>query len=325
MISVIMSLGALLVAAPFVSAAPTPAPTAAAVANGSAGQGLEISPPVAELSAKPGETVTVNIRVRNVTKGELIAKGRADDFSAGSNEDGEPKLLLEETGATRYSLKYWVQSVPDLRLAPQELKTNVIKIVVPANAEPGGHFGVVRFTAVPPNLEGTGVALSASVGALILLKVSGDITEKLTLAEFSASRPGGKSGQFFEYGPIDFLVRLRNEGSVHEKVKGTIDVKSWTGKRVATVVVNERGGNVLPDSIRRYEQNLPKKQLFGYYTANLALDYSTDKKLSGSLGFWVIPWKLIGLALIGLIVLFFLLKLGIKRYNAHIIAQARRR
>lgn len=319
---------------PFAVSAVTAPGAVPASGQGSAGQGLEISPPVLELSADPGQTVTANIRVRNVTQGQLIAKGKADDFGAGSDESGQPKLLLDETGATRFSLKYWVQSVPDLSLAPQELKTNVIKIVVPKNAEPGGHFGVVRFTAVPPDLAGTGVALSASVGALVLLKVSGAITEKVDLAEFSTSQTtAGKPGQpptikktgFFEHGPVDFLVRVKNEGSVHEKVQGFITVTSWTGKKTASIAVNEKGGNVLPDSIRRFQQSLNEKRLFGHYTAKLALNYSSGKVLKGSLGFWVIPWKLILLALVGILIVGYLLKVGLKKYNEHIIAQARRR
>ena len=301
-----------------------PAPTPAGTATGSPGQGLEISPPVIELSANPGQTVTANIRLRNVTKGELITKGRADDFGAGTDESGQPKLLLDETGATRYSLKFWVQNVPDLRLAPQELKTNVIKIVVPANAEPGGHFGVVRFTAIPPDLDGSGVALSASIGTLILLKVSGEVVSKASLAEFSAMQKGKKSS-FFEHGSVDFVARVRNEGSVHEKVKGSIEVKDWLGKKVATIPVNEKGGNVLPDSVRKFEQSWSEKRLFGHYTAKMALTYSSGKTLNGSLGFWVIPWKLFLLVLLGLVVVGYMLKIGIRRYNEHIIAMARRR
>lgn len=308
--------------------AATPAPPSGSSAA-SPGQGLEISPPVIELSADPGQTVTTQIRVRNVAQGELIAKGRADDFGAGSSEDGKPRLLLEETGETRYSLKHWVQNVPDLRLAPQELKTASIAIKVPANAEPGGHFGVIRFTAVPPNLEGTGVALSASVGTLVLLKVSGPVVDKVTVAEFAAGQKNKadiKAGKFFEHGPIDFLVRLKNEGTVHEKVQGTIEVTDTFGGKVGSVKVNDRGGNVLPDSVRRFEQTLDKKALFGRYTAKLNLSYLGGKeKLTGQITFWVIPWKLIGLSLIGLLVLAWLLRLGIQRYNAYIIAQARRR
>ena len=307
-----------------VAVAATPAPSPSGAATASPGQGLEISPPVIELSADPGQTVTTTIRVRNVANGDLIAKGRADDFGAGDDESGQPKLLLDETGATRYSLKYWVSNVPDLRLAAGELKSTTITIKVPANAEPGGHFGVVRFTAVPPDLAGTGVALSASVGTLVLLRVSGAITDKVSLAEFSAGQNDQKHS-FFEHGPVDFIVRVKNEGSVHEKVQGTIAVTGMFGQKMGNVAVNDKGGNVLPGSIRKFQQTLGTKALFGYYTAQLNLTYLDGKnKLTGKLGFWVIPWKLILLALVGLAVLGWLLRLGIKRYNAHIIAQARR-
>jgi hypothetical protein len=318
---VIGALAASAMAAPFALAAPS---------AGSPGQGLEISPPVIELSANPGQTVTTKIRVRNVTKGVLIAKGKADDFGAGTDESGQPKLLLDETGATRYSLKYWVGGVPDLSLAPQELKTTTVTITVPQNAEPGGHFGVVRFTAVPPELEGTGVALSASVGSLILLKVSGAVTEKASVAEFATGTPGSANvafvkHSFFEHGPVGFLVRVKNEGSVHEKVQGTISIKNALGGKAQTVNVNEKGGNVLPSSIRRFEQSLSQKQLFGLYTAKLSLSYAGGQKLESSVKFWVIPWKLILLVLVGLVVLAYLLKIGLRRYNEHIIAKARRR
>jgi hypothetical protein len=313
------AIGAAAVAAPFALAANTATPS-----GGSPGQGLEISPPVIELSADPGQTVTTKIRVRNVTQGILIAKGKADDFGAGTDESGQPKLLLDETGATRYSLKYWVSGVPDITLAPQELKTTTVTITVPKNAEPGGHFGVIRFTAVPPNLEGTGVALSASVGSLILLKVSGNIVDKLSLAEFDTNEKGLKKS-FFEHGPVGFLVRVKNEGSVHEKAQGSIDVTDTFGKKVASVAVNPKGGNVLPDSIRRFEQSLDKKQLFGFYTAKLSMTYAGSQKLTSKLTFWVIPWKLILLVILGLVVLWYLAKIGLRRYNEKIIAQARRR
>jgi len=305
--------------APTLAWASTPTPPV-----GSPGQGLEISPPVIELEADPGQTVTAAIRVRNVTRGELIAKGKADDFGAGADEEGKPRLLLDETGATRFSLKYWVSGVPDLRLAPQELKSTTVSIAVPANAEPGGHFGVVRFTAVPPELEGTGVALSASVGTLILLKVSGQIKDQLSLTEFGVTRQG-KPGPWFEYGPLDFLVRVKNDGSVHEKPQGSVKITNMFGRQVANLKVNDKGGNVLPDSIRRFELAWSEKRLFGRYTAKLSLTYAGNKKLDSTLTFWVIPWRLIGLVLVGLLVLFFLLRLGLRRYNQHIIEQANNR
>lgn len=303
--------------------AATPAPTPSPGAT-TPGQGLEISPPVVQLTADPGQTITTAIRLRDVTQGELIAKGEVDDFGAGSDEGGQPKLLLNETGTTRFSLKQWVGNVPNLVLAPQQLQTMNITIRVPANAEPGGHYGVIRFTGVPPDLAGTGVALSASVGSLILLRVNGPITDSLSLEEFSTSQEKVKKS-FFEAGPVDFTVRLKNAGTVHEMAAGNITVKDWFGKTAGVITVNPNKGNVLPDSIRRFEQSLPQKKLFGHYTATLSLTYAGNKALTGKMSFWVIPWKLILLALAGLIALFYLLKIAIRRYNEHVIKMARRR
>jgi len=130
---------------------------------------------------------------------------------------------------------------------------------------------------------------------------------------------------FFEHGPVGFLVRLKNSGTVHEQAKGDITVTNWLGKKTQTISVNATGGKILPDSIRRFQEDLGSKQLFGHYTATLALTYAGNKPLNAKLGFWVIPWKLLTLLLIGLIILIWLLKVGLKRYNEHIISQARRR
>jgi hypothetical protein len=131
--------------------------------------------------------------------------------------------------------------------------------------------------------------------------------------------------RWFEYGPIDFLVRLRNTGSVHEKPVGTITVTNAFGKSVGSLNLNPNSGNVLPDSIRRFERTLNTKQLFGAYTATLTLTYGSGQKLTAHTSFWVVPWKLIVLVLIGLVAVFFILRLVIRRYNNYIIAQSRRK
>jgi hypothetical protein len=287
------------------------------------GQGLEISPPVMQLNADPGQTVTIQVRLRDVTQGELIAKGEVDDFGAGKDEDGTPKLLLDETTSTRYSLKQWVGAVPNLVLAPQQLATNTITIHVPKNAEPGGHYGVIRFTGVPPNLAGTGVALSASVGSLILLRVNGAVSDKLSLVEFS-TRQNALKKTFFEAGPVNFVVRLKNAGTVHEKPQGTISVYNMLGKKVGAVAVNGNGGNVLPDSIRKFSSTLGSTKLFGRYTAKLNLTFAGSKKLEGQLAFWVVPWKLILLVMLVLAVLVYIGRIALRKYNERIIARARR-
>ena len=147
------------------------APSVVKAQTPTAGQGLEISPPLVDLKADPGQTINANLRIRNVTNQTLAVSSEVNDFTAGG-EDGQPKLLLEEGEVSPYSVKGWVSTIPEVTLRPGEQKQVVIKMSVPSNASPGGHYGVVRFTGTPPGLEGTGVSLSASIGQLILVNVS---------------------------------------------------------------------------------------------------------------------------------------------------------
>lgn len=287
------------------------------------GQGLEISPPVLELNANPGQVLTANIRIRNVTKTPLVVRGRINDFVAGG-EEGQPKLLLDETDKSSYSLKDWAPSVPSLQLPPGEVRSVAVRLNVPPNASPGGHYGVIRFTGTPPELEDTGVALSASIGTLVLVNVAGNVTESVKFEEFFVSRKGNK-GSFFESGPLVLTERVRNDGNVHVKPTGELKVSNLFGRQVASLKVNDPPRNILPDSVRKFDQVLDKKFLFGRYRATANLTYGQGKTLTASRVFWVIPYKLLLLLLLVLVVLFMVFRSGVKGYNRRIIERSRRR
>ena len=284
------------------------------------GQGLEISPPLVELNTDPGKTVTFEIRLRNITQGTLIAKSDVDDFVA-QGEEGQPKLLTEANAEpSPYSIKGWARAIPEVRLVSQEVKATTITLDVPADASPGGHYGVVRYTAAPPELEGTGVALSASIGSLVLIKVSGDVKESAKFEEFFTTQ-SGKRKSFFEYGPITFVERVKNEGNVHFKPIGTVRITNMFGKEAGVLTINEKGGNVLPASIRKFEQTLNSKWMFGRYNAEANIQYA-GKNISGSLSFWVIPYKLIAVVLGGLIALFLAIRWFLRKYVQRAISKA---
>ena len=290
------------------------------------GQALEIAPPVITLSADPGQTIKTEIRLRNISKGSLIVKGQVNDFVA-AGEDGTPKILLEDQASGPYSIKGWVNTLPEVLMASKQIKTMTATITIPADASPGGHYGVIRFTATAPELQGTGVSLSASLGSLVLIKVNGDTKESMTVQDFSINK-GGKTGTLFESTPLQFVERLKNTGNIHEQPVGQVSVTDMFGKKIAAVNINLPPRNVLPQSIRKFEQPLDSavlgnKMLFGRYTANLSVTYGTNKQvITSSLVFWVIPYTLIGIAIIALIVGFFALRFFIRRYNRHIIKKS---
>jgi hypothetical protein len=306
--------------------AATPAPTQSSTANN--GQALEIAPPLLYLTVNPGQTVKTQILIRDISSGNLIVTGQVNDFVA-DGESGTPKVLLNNNENDPYSLKNWVSALPTLELIPKQIKTLPVTLNIPANASPGGHYGVIRFTATAPSLQGNGVSLSASLGALVLLTVSGKITENLTVQEFSVNH-GGTTGTVFGSGPVNFVERLKNNGNVHVQPTGQVTVTDMFGKKVGAVNVNSPPGNVLPGSIRKFSEPLDSsvignKKLFGRYTAKLNVTYGTSKKaLTASLTFWVIPYRTIAIVIILLVAAFFILRYALRRYNRYILARAQK-
>ncbi|HXY17902.1 MAG TPA: hypothetical protein VEH48_00585, partial [Candidatus Nitrosopolaris sp.] len=142
---------------------------------------------------------------------------------------------------------------------------------------------------------------------------------------------GGKTGSFFQSAPLNFVERLKNNGNVHLQPTGQVTITDMFGRKLATLPVNVPPGNILPASIREFSQALDKsvignKKLFGHYTAKMSVTYGTDKKaLNSSLGFWVIPFKLVAGVIIVLIAGFFAIRYAIRRYNRYILEQANKR
>lgn len=299
------------------------------VAAAESGQAFSISPPLIDIKADPGQTVMAKIKLTNISRDALLIKTQINDFGA-KNEKGDPKIIFDEAQTLAYSLRRWIASPPPFKVASNETKVLEFPIKVPADAEPGGHYAVIRFTGSSPELEQSGVALSASIGSLVLLQVSGNIQEKASIAEFYSATPKFAKSSFFENGPLAFVSRVHNDGNVHLKPSGTVDVFNTFGKKIATVRVNGDPADVknppksvLPQSTRRFETTLDKTWMFGRYEAKLSLGYGQGKNLSSSVYFWVIPYKTIAIITILLTGLFFAGRFGLKKYNAHIIRKAR--
>lgn len=309
----------------------TPAALAASSTAGT-GQALEIAPPLITLSANPGQTIKAQVQLRDITSGPLIVTNQINDFVA-EGEGGTPKILTGDDSSNPFSLKDWITPLPQFTLSPKQIHKLAITITVPQNASPGGHYGVIRFTGLPPDLNGSGVSLSASLGSLILLTVNGKLTHNLSVQEFSTNR-NGKPAKLFESAPVDFVVRMKNTGNVQEEPGTRIIITDLFGKAVAGVNLNIPPHNILPGSIRKFtgtldQKELGVKKLFGLYHATLTAVYGTNTNnkltLTDAVTFWVIPYKLLAIALVLIIGGFFALRFLIKRYNEHIIGKAQKR
>lgn len=288
-----------------------------------AAEGLQISPALVELNTERGKTYTLKLKVLNVTSSDLSYDSTIHDFGA-KDETGSPKILLDDSLPVGASVRNWIGTVQRFSLRRQETRQLDVKIAIPVDAEPGGHYGVIRFAGKDPQLVDTGVGVTASTGLLILIRVDGAIDERLSLASFTAEQ-GNKRHDFFESSPITFVPRLKNEGNVHVKPVGKVEVRDMFGGLAASLSVNEKAANVLPGSIRRFESVLNKDWMIGRYTADLTLGYgTTGQAITNQITFWVIPYKPLLAALAILITLIYILRRLIRVYNRHIIKQARK-
>lgn len=316
---ILAGLAAALLLTPFASVAPV----SAQASNANAANGLQISPAVIEVNGEKGKTYNINIQITNVTGTDLTFDSTVNNFSA-KDESGTPSINVTNDLRMVSSIKDWVSVIPTFTLKARQSQKVPVSLTIPQNAEPGGHYGVIRFSGRGPNLIKTGVGLAASAGSLVLVKVAGAVDEKLDLITFTTAQNGQESS-FFRNGPLDFVMRFENKGNIHVKPVGQIEVRNIFGNKIDTISVNADKGNVLPNSIRKFQSTLDKQWLFGRYTADLSVAYgTTGQAIVKSISFWVIPWRLILIVLAAIITLVFVFRTLIKRYNSYIIKRAGR-
>ena len=126
---------------------------------------------------------------------------------------------------------------------------------------------------------------------LLLLKVSGPVSEKLTLDSIVAPT-------FSEFGPIPVSLKFTNAGNVHTKVYGLVNISDMFGQKVADLVVNQT--NIFPGASRVIKATLDKRLLLGKYTATAIMYYGTTKNetLTSVSSFTVIPYRIIALLIV---------------------------
>lgn len=311
--------------------------------NGAASDnGLKIAPVRSDIVVEAGTSQTVTVTVTNVTSGVSSYDVVINDFTAGGDETGQPQILLDaDKFAPSHSLKRLVGKTAGVTLSPGESKNVNVVVTVPKDYPAGGYYGAIRM--VPHTDEGAAnrnVTLSASVGSLVLVTVPGNINQQVSVASLDV-RKAVKANEvdtprtIFTNGKnLNAVVRFQNGGDVQEQPFGKLALKDWRGKTLATYEVNDTvngapRGNVLPDSIRKFNTPLTKVGSFGKYTLEGNFGYGNNGQLiTASSSFYVIPVSLIiAFAVLVVLILFAIFGLPriIRRYNKRVVAKSRRR
>jgi len=247
--------------------------------------GISAIPPRLEITVKPGEAVSKEIKVRNESKVPRYITVSTKDFIV--TDENTPRQIETSEDENRWAASSWIQiSQTKFSLKPGETKSLTLTVIAPDNATPGGHYAMVIHS--PQNdtvLTETGSFVETNVGTLLYITVPGNVKESAIIKDFLAP-------SFSEYGPINFKTIINNLSDVHIAPAGTINVTNWFGGRTTNIAFDT--ANIFPLTSRSFTSVLNKKWLFGRYTAKLNLAYGqTGQALSTALVFWVIPWRLL--------------------------------
>ncbi len=300
--------------------------------GGVAGNGIKVSPVRTDLTINAGESKTVTLSVQNITTTSADFQAIINDFVP-NGEEGQPALILDaDKFAPSHSLKRYIASVPNTNIPAGQSRDIKVTINVPKDAAGGGYYGAVRFT--PAGSAGEkNVTLSASVGSLILVKVPGDIKEDTVISSFDVRKgeQGVGGSSFFTTNKNLFsVVRFQNRGNTHEQPYGKVRLLKGSKVLQETEINNkDPKGNVLPDSVRRFDTKLDKVGAFGKYTVEGNFGYGTNGQLlTAKTTFWVIPLALIVGILVAIILIVALaiwVPKAVKNYNRNVIRKAGRR
>jgi P pilus assembly chaperone PapD len=262
-----------------------------------ANNGLRVSPTNFNLNLTPGQATTNTITVDNMTDQTVDIQTLLRNFTA-QGEEGGVNLTAQDT---TFSLADWITVTPQSAvIAPGDSQAFTFTINPPLNAEPGGHFGSIVFATIPPpSAKGVGAALSEQIASLILAEIPGNVKEQASVISFTTDK------NFYEFGPVNFIARVENTGSVHIQPSGEVEVTGMFGQHFDVPVENL---NILPDAVRQIPSVLNKHFLFGKYDAYFIGVYGTkNQQLSASTQFYAFPLRY-GLIILIVFLLLFLFR-----------------
>lgn len=298
------------------------------------GFSLEISPIFINMVASPSSSASATFRVRN--RGTETEELFLDILKFRANEDGTTPI--PEKIAESDVFVNWISfSDDEFSLASGEQKNIELTINIPESANLGYYFGVqiARQNQQDDNVTGTSVEGAPMIPVLLAID-SPNAQVDLNIVDFKTQSP------VYEYLPSIFEITIQNAGNIHTSPFGDIFIQQGN-ETIGTVSLNTSASNVLPDTQRtftsRWEDGLLAKRIkridgnvalnsqgepvyesyfdwsdlnkfrFGQYQARAIVVYNDgvrDIPIEAITSFWVIPWKLIILA-IGIV---FLILLG---------------
>ena len=240
-------------------------------------------PTLIQAKVDPGQTWEGTVTVVNPNDFPIMASLEKENLAGGA--EGEVRLIGEE--ATDYGLAAWTSyadTPTEILLAPHERKPVQFKIIVPENAQPGGHYGSVLFrakSAESATSSESGVAIAGRVGTVLMFEVSGDLKKAGEISEINAPK-------FLSHGPIELSFKVKNDGNTFFLPEGRVEFKNLWKKFEG--VWEPRV--VFPGFNRTFKTGWPDKYYIGPVFVKISAGMQGGPALQDkTLTIWIFPWQ----------------------------------
>lgn len=271
---------------------------------------LTLSPIIAQVTTKPGESVTTEIRVRN--NGQKPEPVRIYSLPLEADQStGKPKLR-EQRSDDAY-LNWVTYSEKEFIIQPSEWQTIKVTFNPPEGSAFSYYYALTIERTSNRNLDGNTTQISGAPAILLLATVDSPYAKReLSLETFNVKRG------LLEFLPQTFQVEIENIGNVHTTPIGNIFIDGQGKKDLTVLPLNPNSSVILPNSKRTLEipwtEGFPLQTnnglswdfsnanlfRFGRYTAHLLMVFDNgqrDVPIESYVTFWVIPFRLIALAI----------------------------
>jgi len=244
---------------------------------------IRLSPVLIEDEASPGESIMEVVTIENLSDSLLPVHARSTAITS-ADDSGSIKAVPESKVG---EVQDWLTFDNDLILDPKKARQIPVRINIPKNATPGGHYAAIFFCPFQPGSnQAAGVSIQSQVGVLFFLTVKGDITRSGHLDQVQAPPVALKS-------TLPVSVKFTNTGTVHLEPVTTLTVRNFFGQEIDGINGNDQGSlTTLPKSTRIQHYEVPTDLEPGLYRLEVTTK-SGNIVSQSSRWFLLLPYQLL--------------------------------
>lgn len=263
-------------------------------------QASVLYPSVQDLQIGQGESKEIYIALQNDGNEKKSYSIDLIGVELGAEEGEYEFFELDETVRSWFAL-----DVSSFELVSGEIREFVVAVAIPEQEV--SQSQVVGVRVVESAAQGSSINVQSGFVSLAFLTVGDGIEESVDWLSYESSKS-------LSFGEVDTYLIVRNSGERFVQPNGLISLVSWTGKVVDQYIVNPQTKRIAEDQERTFQVFIQDDWALGPYELKLDVQpWESGEIYSDSAVVWFFSWKMSGLIIIGLILLFVFWRYAKKR------------